>query len=138
MGQSLHQLSCKEADWTRRETEQHSFELLTRWLVSAPVLRDPDPTKTYKLDTGASGFGVEAVVSQKQDEKERVIAYYSKTHSPPERNYCITRQELLAKVKAIKRICPYLYRQKFRLCTDHASLRWLCRRKEPSIQFGYW
>ena len=73
-------------------------------------------------------------MSQEQEGRERVIAYYSKTFSPPERNYCVTRRELLATVKAIKHFRPYLYGRKFRLRTDHASLRWLCRRKEPSNQ----
>ena len=46
--------------------------------------------------------------------------------------------ELLATVKAIKHFKPYLYGRKFRLRTDHASLRWLCRRKEPSNQVARW
>lgn len=96
------------------------------------MLEYKDPSQTYILDTDASGFIVGAVLSQKQEGVERVIAYYSKTLSPPERNYCVTRRELLATAKAIKYLRPYLYRRKFRLRTDHASLRWLCRRKKPS------
>ena len=69
---------------------------------------------------------------------ERVIVYYSKTLSPPKRNCCVTRRELLATVKAVKHFRPYLYGRKFRLRTDHASLRWLCRRREPSNQVARW
>ena len=78
-----------------------------------------------------------AVLSQVQNEKETVIAYYSKTPSAAEQNYCVTRKELLAVVKAIKHFRPYLYGQTFKLRTDHASLRWLCRR-EPSAQVARW
>ena len=67
-----------------------------------------------------------------------MIAYYSKTLSPAEKNYCVTRRELLAVVKAVKYFRPYLYGRAFRLRTDHASLRWLCRRKEPSNQVARW
>ena len=79
-----------------------------------------------------------AVLSQIQEGKERVIAYYSKTLAPPERNYCVTHRELLAVVKAMKHFRPYLYGTKFKLRTDHASLRWLCRRHEPSAQVARW
>ena len=58
------------------------------------------------LDTYASAVRVEAVLSQIHEEKERVIAYYSKTLAPVERNYWVTRRELLAVVKAVKHFCP--------------------------------
>ena len=107
-------------------------------LISAPVLGYPDPKLSYILDTDASAVGVGAVLSQVQNEKETVIAYYSKTLSAAEQNYCVTRKELLAVVKAIKHFRPYLYGQTFKLRTDHASLRWLCRRREPSAQVARW
>jgi len=67
-----------------------------------------------------------------------VVAYYSKALSAPEKNYCTTRRELLAVVKAVKHFKPYLYGRTFRLRTDHASLIWLCRRAEPSSQVARW
>ena len=78
------------------------------------------------------------MLSQKQTGNKRVIAYYNKTLSPPEKNYFVTRRELLATVKAIKYFRSYLYEQKFWLRTDHISLRWLWRRKEPSNQVARW
>ena len=91
-------------------------------LVFAPVLGYPDPKLQYILDTDASAVEVGAVLTQVQDGEERVMAYYSKTLAPPERNYCATRRELLAVVKAVKHFRPYLYGNKFKLRTDHASL----------------
>ena len=44
-----------------------------------------------------------------------MVAYYSKTFSPPQRNYCVTRRELLAVVMAVNHFRPYLYGQEFRL-----------------------
>ena len=67
-----------------------------------------------------------------------MIAYYSKMLAPPERNYCVTRRELLVVVKAVKHFKPYLYGTKFKLRTDHASLRWLCRRHKPTAQVARW
>ena len=102
------------------------------------MLGYPDPTRPYILNTDASAVGVGAVLSQVQNGEERVIAYYSKTLATAERNYCVTRRELLAVVKATKHFRPYLYGRQFLLRTDHASLLWLCRRKEPSGQVARW
>ena len=108
-----------------------AFQALKEGLITAPVLGYPYPTSQYYLDTDASLVGVGAVLSQKQKSRDVVIAYYSKTLRPAEQNYCITRRELLAVVKAVKHFKPNLYGQKFVLRTDHASLQWLCRWKEP-------
>ena len=71
--------------------EQTAFQRLKNGLVSAPVLGYPNPKLPYILDTDARA--VAAVLCQVQEEKERVIAYYSKILAPPplERNYCVTR-----------------------------------------------
>lgn len=50
----------------------------------------------FVLDTDASAFAIRAVLSQKQDGKERVIAYGCRTPNKPERNFCVTRREMLA------------------------------------------
>ena len=59
------------------------------------MLGYPDPKLQYILDTDASAVGVGAVLSQVQEGQERVIAYFSKTLNNAERNYCVTRRELL-------------------------------------------
>jgi transposase InsO family protein len=131
-------LTSKNSSWKWNEECQESFSSLKQKLVEAPILGYPDPQTQYILDTDASLVGVGAVLSQIQDGRERVIAYYSKTLSPAERNYCVTRRELLAVIKAVRFFRPYLYGRPFLLRTDHASLLWLCRRKEPSNQVARW
>ena len=69
---------------------------------------------------------------------ERVVAYYSRSLSRPEHNYCVTRRELPALVEAFKHFRPYLYGQRFLLRTDHASLTWLLSFMEPEGQVARW
>ena len=134
----LTRLTGKDTPWKWEEEEKGAFDQLKTLLISAPILGYPEPQGEYILDTDASACGIGGVLSQLQKGKERVIAYYSKTLTPAERNYCVTRRELLAVVKSIKLFRPYLYGRRFRLQTDHASLRWLCRRTEPLDQVARW
>ena len=60
-------------------------------LVSAPILTYPDIEQDFILDTDASGVGIGAILSQKQNGQDKVITYFSKALSKSERNYCVTR-----------------------------------------------
>ena len=76
-------------EWT--SACQTAFDELKQALLTAPVLAYPQPKTEFILDTDASGDGLGAVLSQLQDGEERPVAYWSKTLSPAERNYCVTR-----------------------------------------------
>lgn len=92
-----------------------AFNQLREALTSAPLLAYPDPKESFILDTDASNEGVRAVLSQEINGQEKAIAYFSKSLSKPERNYCATRKELLAIIKAVERFHHYLYGRKFLL-----------------------
>ncbi|GFW23820.1 retrovirus-related Pol polyprotein from transposon 297 [Trichonephila clavipes] len=134
----LHKLteSKQKFQWTK-ECED-SFLQLKEALTSSPILIYPQPDKPFILDTDASNESVGAVLSQEIDGQERVVAYWSKCLSKPERNYCVTRKELLAIVKAIEHFHHYLYGQKFLLRTDHASLTWLMNFRNTESQVARW
>ena len=107
-------------------------------LITAPILTCPDFTKPFILDTDASNHAIGAVLSQKVGDKERVIAYASRTLSKSERKYCVTRKELLALVYFVRYFRHYLYGRKFTARTDHGSLRWLMNFKNPEGQVARW
>jgi len=126
VAQPLNRLTAKGVRWQWTQAEQQPFDHLEDHLVEAPILAYSDPAKEYILDTDASNHNAGAVLSQVQDGREVVVAYYSKALSVPEKNYCTIRRELLAVVKAVKHFRPYLYGRTFRLQTDHVSWIWLC------------
>ncbi|GBL77779.1 Retrovirus-related Pol polyprotein from transposon 297 [Araneus ventricosus] len=107
-------------------------------LITFPILTYPLTDKQFILDTDASNEGIGAVLSQKIGNEECVIAYFSKSLGKPERNYCVTRKELLAIVKFIEHFHHYLYGQKFLLGTDNGSLRWLLNFREPEGRIACW
>ena len=117
---------------------QTAFEQLKHFLTSAPILSYPLPEGKFVLDTDASNVGIGGVLSQVQNGQEKVLAYFSKTLSRPERNYCVTRKELLAVVKSVEHFYKYLYGRKFLIRTDHAALKWLLQFKNPEGQVARW
>ena len=106
--------------------------------MSATVLAYPHSAEPFLLDTDASNVGIGAVLSQVHYGDERVIAYYSRALSKPQRNFCTTRRKLLGVVRAIENFHPYLYGRKFTVRTDHASLQWLLSFNNLEGQLARW
>lgn len=90
-------------------------------MVTAPILAYPNQKDPFILDTDASDVAIGAVLSQQQAGIERVIAYGSKALSKGERNYCVTRRELLAVVHFVETYRYYLYGRSV-VRTDHGWL----------------
>lgn len=107
-------------------------------LTTVPVLSYPDSEKPFIFDTDTSNESIRVVLSQEFACCKRDIAYWSKCLSKPKRNYCVTRKELLAIIKAVENFHSYLYGRKFLLRTDHASLTWLLNFKNPEGQIARW
>ena len=74
-----------------------AFNILKEKCVNAPVLSFPDFKKPFLLETDASGKGLGAVLSQKQDDgRYHPVAYASRTMSETEQRYHSNKQEFLA------------------------------------------
>jgi hypothetical protein len=108
-------------------------------LTKSPILVYPSLEKEFLLDTDASGFGLGAVLFQiGPDNKEHVIAYFSKAITKPEHQYCVTRRELLSVLAAVKQFHHYLYGVHFTVRTDHGALSWFTNFKNPEGQLARW
>lgn len=134
----LHKLTEQNAVFSWSRDCDNAFRRLKAALCSSPILSYPQPKGLYVLDTDASNLGIGSVLSQIQGGQERVIEFYSKVLSKPERNYCVTRKELLAIVKSVDHFHKYLYGRRFLIRTDHAALKWLLQLKNPEGQVARW
>ena len=129
----------KDAPFIWGEKQQNAFDRLKEMLIKAPILSYPDFDKPFIIYTDASGIGLGAVLSQiKDDEKEHVIAYASRSLNPAEKNYSVTDQECLAVVWAIKHFQHYLGLKPFTIITDHIALKWLQTSKMPKGRRARW
>ena len=77
-------------------------------------------------------------MSQEQNGQKVVLAFASRTLSRPERNYDVTRRELLAVVYGLKNYRQYLLGRHFLIRTDRSALQSLRRTAEPTGQQARW
>ena len=134
----LTRLTQKNVQFLWDSDTENAFQQLKCLLTTTPVLSFMSDEGALILDTDASGIAIGAVLSQKQDNEEKVIAYFSRSLDRTQRQYCATRRELLAVVKSLAHFHPYLYGRTFVVRTDHSSLRWLMNFKHTEGQLARW
>jgi len=92
----------------KREQSQRAFDNLKAALSDATVLALPRDEGEFTLGCDASDLAIGAVLSQVQDGEERPICYASQLYNKHERNYNVTRKELLAVVTFVRNFRQYL------------------------------
>ncbi|KAI2645215.1 Retrovirus-related Pol polyprotein from transposon 17.6 [Labeo rohita] len=104
--------------WTA--TAEEAFVRIKTALTSSPVLRAPDFSCPFLLQTDASDTGLGAVLSQIQE------------------GSCPRPREALAVKWAVLERRYYLLGRKFTLVTDHAPLQWMARAKDTNTRVTRW
>ncbi|MEL7427030.1 MAG: RNase H-like domain-containing protein [Bacteroidota bacterium] len=126
----LHALTKKDVAWNWTGECQRSFEELRARMASAPILGVPRHDEDFTLLTDASRLAMGGVLQQ----KDKPVAYWSKSFNAAQKNYSATERELAAVVYALRHFYPYLGDRKFLLITDHSALRWLHTMRETANQ----
>ena len=134
----LRRLTEKNAQFAWSYDCEQAFQTLKRKLTSAPVLRFPEFDREFILDTDASDRAIGAVLSQRYEDGDHVIAFASRALTKAERRYSVTRKELLALVYSMKHFRHYLYGHHIIVRTDHSALQWLRSFREPEGQVARW
>jgi hypothetical protein len=113
--------SLKKNSFVWGDTQQEAFSLLKRSMTTPPVLRLPDFTIPFILESDASAHGLGAVLMQ----EGKPIAYYSKTLGPRAMTLSIYEKEALAILEALKKWRHYLLGNQLTIRTDQNSLKYL-------------
>ena len=138
IAEPLNKLTRTNTPFVWDESYQIAFDTLKTALTEAPILAYPDFTPRFDLYVDASDEGIGMVLGQRQEGKERVIAYAGRSLNPAERNYSVTEREGLAVVEGIRHFQSYLYGRQFTIYTDHNALKWLMTLKEPTGRLARW
>ena len=118
----LSDLLHNDKVWEWGEREQEAFNQLKESLVSEPVAAYPDFDKEFLLKTDASKVALGAVLAQKQEKKERMIACMSKKFNTDELKWAPYDREFYAMVIPTRHFSHYLRWNHFKLFTDHKPL----------------
>lgn len=134
----LTQLTRKHASWKWSSECTTAFQLIKDSLATAPVLTCPNFEKPFILQTDASSYGIGAVLYQENEHGQEVISFLSRALTRQERNYSTTERECLAVIWSVEKLRHYLEGVHFTVITDHWSLVWLHRLKDPTGRLARW
>lgn len=134
----LTRLTCKNCRFRWTDDCDRAFKAIRDKLISAPILTCPDFSCPFVLQTDASGYGIGAVLTQQLDGEEKVICFLSRSLTKQERNFSTTERECLSVIWAVEKLRHYLEGTHFTVVTDHASLIWLNRLKDPTGRLARW
>ncbi len=126
----------EKVQWSSASEE--AFQRIKEALTSEPVLRAPDFSCHFLLQTDASDTGLGAVLSQVQEGEEHPVLYISRKLTPAEINYAAVEREALAVKWSVLELRYYLLGRKFTLVTDHAPLQWMARAKDTNARVTNW
>ena len=87
----------------------------------------PDLNKEFRVETDASNFATEGVLSMKcEDDLWRPIAFISKLPNETKQNYEIHDKEMLGVIRCLEAWRHFLEdaRSKFEIWTDHKNLEY--------------
>ena len=107
-------------------------------MTSTPILRPPDYSRKFILQTDASDTGIGAVLLQEYDGEKFPVVFASKKLLPRERNFSTIERECLAIVWSIEKLHQYLFGTEFILETDHEPLRYLQTAKTLNPRLMRW
>lgn len=135
----LHELTGEGNSFVWGERQQQAFEELKGRICEEPVLRMPDFSRPFFLETDASDYAIGAELYQRFDDGRHPVGFFSKKISGPALNYPIHDKELLAIIEAFNEWRPYLSgtEEPVDVFTDHRNLRYF-KTKELSPRQTRW
>ncbi|RWS02060.1 pol polyprotein-like protein [Dinothrombium tinctorium] len=138
IAEPLIKLTRKKEKFIFGEEQKKAFDQLKLVLCSAPILAYFNPDLETQLHTDGCSVGIGATLIQIENEKEKVICYYSRVLNSSEKNYSAIEIELLAIIQGIKRFKHYLIGHKFSIVTDSNPLTFLMRTKNLNTRLAHW
>ena len=121
-----HRKVKKKVPWSWGEPQHNAFETLIKMLMTPPILSYADFSKPFILNIDASSEGLGAVLYQRQNGLERVIAYGSRGLRNSEKLYPAHKLEFLClKWAVVDKFKDYLYNNTFEVRTDNNPLTYV-------------
>ena len=111
-----------------------TFDLLKKAVTEEPVLKLPDYTKPFQVQTDASDFAIGGVLLQ----DDHPVAYESRKLNDTERRYPIHDKEMTAIVHCLRVWRHYLLGSRFVIQTDNVATSYFQNQKKISPKQARW
>lgn len=138
VAEPLNFLKKKDVKFEFGHAQNEAFNRLKHELVSPNVLRFPDFSKTFILQTDASGTALGAVLQQEVDGALAPVCFASRTLTAAERRLTVYELECAGAVFGVTKFSQYLETAPFELQTDNAALSWLFHHPKQVGKLGRW
>ncbi|KAJ8651866.1 hypothetical protein O0I10_012559 [Lichtheimia ornata] len=115
--------------WTK--AHENAFANIKYSVSHAPMLKHVNLKLPFHLATDASNDGIGAVLYQKENGRNTIVGFMARALTKSERNYSVTKRELLAIVFAFNKFHKFLWGNPFTLYTDHKPSSTSIPRKMP-------
>jgi len=122
----LNDLTCKNEQFIWSAERDAAFLHLKEVCSSYPVLRTPDWSKQFIMETDVSGYALGVVIAQEFEDSIHPIAFHSRSLLPAEKNYNAHDKELAMVIFGFKCSCPLFLgaTHAIRVYTDHKNLQY--------------
>jgi len=136
----LNDLTCKNKQFIWTDERNNAFLELKRMCSSYPVLRTPDWTKQFVMETDASGYALGVVIAQEFEDGIHPIAFHSRSLLPAEKNYDAHDKELAGVIFGFKCSRPLFLgaTHAIHVCTDHKNLQYFCDPRKITGRQARW
>jgi hypothetical protein len=136
----LNTLTKKNRQFSWSNAEQQAFDSLKETCTVYPVLRMPEWSRQFILETDASGYALGAVISQEFEDRIHPIAFHSRSLLDAEKNYDAHNKELAGVIFGLKKGRPYFLGgdKPIRIRTDHKNLTYFREPQKISERQARW
>lgn len=115
-----------------------AFQTLKSSITTSPVLKLPDLSKVFIVQTDSSDRGLGAVLLQEEGDFKLPVAYASRKLKTSEEHYSTIEKECLGIIWSVQKFHRYLYGKEFILETDHHPLMYLNKTKLVNSRLMRW
>ena len=141
IARSLYDIVKKDQKWKQAERQKEAFRELKERFTKEPVLAALDLDKKIRMEVDILDYTIGEVLSMEcEDERQRPVAFLSKSLNKTERNYKIHNKEILAVIKELEN-WKYLLegtKFKFEVWTNHKNLEYFMKVQKLNRRQAYW
>jgi hypothetical protein len=129
-----------KTSWVWGDEQRKAFQKIKDQIAEDAVLALPNDTGKFRVEADASEGAIGAILSQKQNDEWRPVAFISHSLTETERNYEIYDKEMLAIMFALSEWCSILLgtTEEFEIFTDHQNLEYFKKPQKLNRRQARW